>query len=110
MLRDHKGFAFLNASILSLLLAAPGVWYLHRSYVGGNLKTDVSAMVEDGKKFLGKKQATTQPPAQLPVDPDMAAKVKEILKQYMNSSQVQQVTSPLSLPNTAVEKGAYYGK
>lgn len=110
MLRDHKGFVFLNANILSLLLAAAGAWYLHRAYVSGSWKTDVSAMVEDGKKVFGKKQVTTQPLAQLPVDPDMAAKVEEVLKQYMNSSQVQKVTSPLSLPNTVVEQGAYYGK
>lgn len=108
MLNDHRGFALVNASILSLVLAGAGAWYLYRSYTSGDLKADIAAMVDDGAKLrekgLSMKRLVAVPPE------GSVRQVKEILLPALRFPDFQKATVPSSIPSTAIEQGAYYDK
>lgn len=103
MARKDAGFMFLNITTITLFLALAGIWYLHRAYTGGSLKTDLDSMKSDGQRLVLSHLPATQEGTGL------VSKGADVVKRYINPSSAQN-TVPLSTVAPAPVQGAYYGK
>lgn len=101
MFKNRKGFVFVNLSAIALLLAAIGLWYLHRAYVDGKLNNDLGAMMTDGKKALFKGEGRVG-------QTGYSAEAVKIFKQYADPDKLMGPIYPVPASSAPV-RGGYYG-